>query len=118
MKPGDRLVAAGQYSIHKGGNDLSPVLYHYTGLRGWTLQAPDWQRERIDELMERGATLFVASGMHREPESAPFIAEMKRSFPVLYEDDQGWLLLRLQEPPPLASDSVDPALPKGAGHLR
>lgn len=95
-RPGDRLVAAGEYTIHEGGNDLSPVLYYYAGLRGWTLQAPDWRRAKVDELIERGATLFAAHSMTREPGSADFIAEMKASFPVLFEDENGRILLRLR----------------------
>lgn len=81
----DKLVLAGEYTIHVGGNDLSPVLYHYSGRRGWTLQEGDWELQRVDALVERGATLFVATDMGREPEAAPFLAEVRRSYAVVWE---------------------------------
>lgn len=110
VRPEDRLITAGEYSIHVGGNDLSPVLYYYTGLQGWTLQAPDWKMERVHELIGKGATLFAARDMDREPASAPFLDAMKASFPVLYEgDDGGRLLLRLTEPVP--HESARPVRP-------
>ncbi|MCC7177980.1 MAG: glycosyltransferase family 39 protein [Acidobacteria bacterium] len=94
---GSPIVVAGEYSIHKGGNDLSPVLYHYAGLRGWTLQRPDWRLARVEELAARGAALFCAVDMQREPDAAPFLAQVKRTFRVLAEGDNV-LLVDLRRP--------------------
>jgi hypothetical protein len=91
-----KIVAAGAYTIHKGGNDLSPVLYYYAGVRGWSLQANDWGLSTVDELASAGATLFAAQSMHREPDSACFIDCMRDVYSVLYENrGQDLLLLDL-----------------------
>jgi hypothetical protein len=58
--PGSKLAVAGEYDIALGGNDVSPVLYHYTGLQGWTLQPQDWSLQKIESLVYKGATHFVA----------------------------------------------------------
>ena len=97
VPPGSTLVVAGEYSIHKGGNDLSPVLYHYTGLRGWTLQRPDWRLARVAELANRGAALFCAEDMQREPDAAPFLAQVKHAYTVV-EEREGVLLADLRRP--------------------
>ena len=88
------LIAAGEYSIHKGGKDLSPVLYYYSGLQGWTLQDYQWDLGAIQELKLRGGTHFAAIDMNRHPESANFIQQMKKKYRVLYEDNL-FLLLEL-----------------------
>lgn len=88
-----KIVTAGAYTIHKGGNDLSPVLYYYAGVRGWSLQANDWDLSTVDELASAGATLFAAQSMDREPESVCFVHCMKRTYPVLYENTEQDLLL-------------------------
>jgi len=91
--PDSKLVTVGEYSIHKGGNDLSPVLYYYSGLQGWSLQKGDWHLERIQSLIQKGATLFAALNMLREPESDHFINEMKARYEVIYENKDSQLLL-------------------------
>ena len=91
-----KLVCAGEYTIHKGGYDLSPEIYYYTGLQGWTLLQGDWNIEKIKELIGRGATLFVAIAMDREPDSNQFIDRMKHTYRTLYANNsKDWLLLDL-----------------------
>lgn len=87
-----KLVTAGEYTIHKGGNDLSPVLYYYSNLQGWSLQAGEWDPHLIETLISKGATHFAAVQMSREPDAAPFLREMKSRYPLLYEKDDMALL--------------------------
>lgn len=90
---GARLVAVGQYTVHKGGNDLSPVIYHYTGLQGWTLQRADWSLERVEGLRARGATHLTASPWMDEPGLSAFVDTLKRRYAVVYENPARRLLL-------------------------
>ena len=95
--PGSLLVTAGEYSIHVGGNDLSPLIYYYSGLQGWTLERPGWTKERVEELVQKGATHFVATDMQREPDADPFLRELKSRYKILYEDQRGLILDLRQE---------------------
>ncbi len=90
--PSTKLVAAGEYSLNRGGNDLSPVLYYYSGLQGWTLQRPDWHLSKVRSLIAQGGTLFAAIQMSREPDSAPFLQEMRAHYRGLYSCDDAFLL--------------------------
>lgn len=90
---GSKLVTVGQYTVHKGGNDLSPVLYHYTGLQGWTLQRGDWSVERVEALRAAGATHLAASPWVNEPGLAEFLETLKRRYRVVYENPARRLLL-------------------------
>ena len=92
--PGSKLITVGEYTIHKGGNDLSPVLYYYAGLPGWTLQRGQWDTGLVEELIRRGATHLAATHLGREPEALPFIEEMGSTYRVLYER-KGRLLIQL-----------------------
>lgn len=91
-----RLVAIGEYSRHVGGNDLSPVLYYYTGLRGWTLEpgGPNWDRidSLLDSLIARGATHLCVVNLPDEPAAAPLVRSLKASRPVLWQDDRSILI--------------------------
>ena len=91
--PQAKLITAGEYTLHTGGIDLSPVLYYYSGLQGWSLHKGDWSLAKVDELKQRGAMVFAAVDMSREPESVPFIQAMKATYRVLYEDAEDELLL-------------------------
>jgi 4-amino-4-deoxy-L-arabinose transferase-like glycosyltransferase len=94
----DKLVVVGEYSKHVGGYDLSPVLYYYTGLQGWTLTPEYWTMDYIDNLREKGATLFVSLLPYGYPydfiylpvESPQiFIDQLKMQYLTLYEyEDQ------------------------------
>ncbi len=95
--PGDLLVAAGEYSVHKGGNDLSPVLYHYSGLRGFTVSRRDATAEEVESLRRRGATFFSVS-TYAESEMPPAAAALRSRYPVLFEDrERGLLLIDLRK---------------------
>lgn len=85
---GDKIVTLGEYTIHKGGNDISPVLYYYSGLQGWTLQKADWNIERIADLVDRGAKYLVAFELYREPESEGLLIQLGRQATILYEDKE------------------------------
>ena len=87
-----KLVAAGEYTIHVGGYDLSPVLYHYSGIQGWTLLRGQWDIHRVQSLIKKGATHFAAIQMSREPEAAPFLKEMRSRYQILYEGEDTFLL--------------------------
>jgi len=97
--PGDLLIALGEYTVHKGGNDLSPVLYHYSGLQGWTLQAGEWNEARVEQLRTRGATHLALSSMSHQPGAHEFVDTLRRHYPVLFEDSaNGLVLLDLRTP--------------------
>jgi 4-amino-4-deoxy-L-arabinose transferase-like glycosyltransferase len=90
--PEGKLIALGEYSIHVGGNDLSPMLYHYSGLTGWTLERGQWSMAVVQDRIQRGATHLLAFQMEREPDAAPFLAELRRRYPVRYENEDGFIL--------------------------
>lgn len=99
-----KLVVVGEYSKHVGGYDLSPVLFYYSNLQGWSLTPENWTQSHIDELRGRGATHLVFILPYGWPYDfiylpeipvEPFIEEMKSKYPVLYEyQDQLILDLR------------------------
>jgi len=97
--PDSKIVVAGEYSIHEGGVDLSPVLYQYSGLKGWTLQPDDWTLEDVEALAQKGATHFVALNTFTSSEysaylSAPeFLEEIRENYEVVYEDSDKLLLI-------------------------
>jgi hypothetical protein len=103
---GSKLVVAGEYTTHVGGNDLSPVLYYYAGRQGWTIQPWEWRNEVIDELIQKGATHFVAIRKFNFPDSGPILGDEDGSdflnglieeYRVLYEDENS-LILDLRTP--------------------
>lgn len=96
-----KLVVTGEYTIHVGGYDLSPVIYHYTGLQGWTLTAETLTVEQIELLINRGATHFVRVPPYGDPNSfinlqeadtTPIIEALKLEYPTLNEGENGILL--------------------------
>ena len=99
-----KLVVVGEYSKHVGGYDLSPALFYYSDLQGWSLTADKWNPSYIDELRGKGATHLVFTLPYGYPYDfiylpevpvEPFIQEMKSNYPVLYEfQDQLVLDLR------------------------
>ena len=92
-KPGDKLIMLGEYTTHKGGNDLSPVIYYYTGLQGWTLQKREWDLRKVHELIGRGAAFLGTYRMSREPDSAFFMNQIREYYPLLFEDRERELSL-------------------------
>jgi 4-amino-4-deoxy-L-arabinose transferase-like glycosyltransferase len=97
--PGDHLITAGTYTIHKGGNDLSPVLYYYSGLQGWTLQKNEWNEDKIGELKAKGGTVFAATYMLREPEMERFVLRLAEKYKVIYyAEDRQSMVLDLRNP--------------------
>ena len=97
--PGDKLIAIREYTCHKGGNDLSPVIYYYTGLQGWTLQSGFWTLTNVESLIAKGANLLVVTGMCKDQEVQPFIDQIRKHYWVLYENkNPGLLILDLKRP--------------------
>jgi hypothetical protein len=99
-----KLVVVGEYSKHVGGYDLSPVLYYYSDLQGWTLKPEQWTVEYVESLRQKGATHFAVILPYGYPydfvylpeESYDaFVSEMRAKYPVLYEY-QDQLLLDLR----------------------
>jgi hypothetical protein len=90
-----KLVTLGEYSIHKGGNDLSPVLYYYSGVQGWSLQEGEWDLRRVEELASSGATHLAAVEVGREPGAAEFLGKLKGRYRLIREGSD-WALLELQ----------------------
>lgn len=99
-----KLVIIGEYSKHVGGYDLSPVLFYYSDLQGWSLTPDKWTQGHIKEFRGKGATHLVFILPFGYPYDfiylpeipvEPFIEEMKSKYPVLYEyQDQLVLDLR------------------------
>jgi hypothetical protein len=99
-----KLVVVGEYSKHVGGYDLSPVLFYYSDLQGWSITPDQWTQDHIDELIEKGATHLVFILPYGYPYDFiylpevpvdPFIQEMRSKYPVVYEyQDQLVLDLR------------------------
>jgi hypothetical protein len=90
------IIMMGEYTIHKGGNDFSPVTYYYSGLRGWSLQDGQWTETVIDELKAKGADLLGAVEYNREPELEKFLETLSEKYEVLYSNPRyGLLLLNL-----------------------
>lgn len=93
-----RIILAGEYTIHKGGNDISPVTYYYSGLQGWTIQEGEWSQTVIDSLKQKGAGLFGALNYSREPGLEAFVRSMAARYEVLYDNPGSELLLLSLEP--------------------
>jgi len=88
-----KIILAGGYTIHEGGNDLSPILYYYSGLKGWSIQEGEWNETVIDDLKKRGATLLAAMAYDREAGLDSFMQTMLEKYKVLYSDPETQLLL-------------------------
>ncbi len=91
---GDKIVTYGSYSIHKGGNDLSPVIYYYSGTVGWSMQEGDLSIEKAQSFKDKGAKLMVFLFLNREKEVKAFAETLKQYYPVLYQDDDNTLILK------------------------
>lgn len=95
----DYIITAGTYTIHKGGNDLSPVIYYYSGKQGWTLQHNSWNLEKVEELRKKGGKVFAATYILREPELGQFVEQLKEKYPLkYYSEDRQSVVLDLHQP--------------------
>ncbi len=88
-----KMILAGGYTIHKGGNDLSPILYYYSGLQGWSVQKGEWHVEMIEQYKNKGATLLAATGYAREKELALFLEKISTQYKILYHQPEKQLML-------------------------
>jgi hypothetical protein len=89
-----KLILVGEYSKHVGGYDLSPVLYYYSDLQGWTVKPDQWNMASVESLRAKGAThlaVILPYGYPYDfvylPEESyeGFVGELRAKFPVLYE---------------------------------
>jgi len=92
-KNDSRLITVGEYTVHKGGNDLSPVLYYYAGIQGWSLEKNEWNADVVSRLISKGADMFAARHISREKGLHEFVKAMKDRHKILYENPQKELLL-------------------------
>jgi 4-amino-4-deoxy-L-arabinose transferase-like glycosyltransferase len=91
------IVTLGEYTIHKGGVDVSPVLYRYANARGWSLVGSNWSSKQIDELRAKGAVLFVGTNLDREPFIDEKVQQLAARYRMAYTD-QGTVILDLRDP--------------------
>jgi hypothetical protein len=89
---GAYIVTVGAYTIHKGGVDLSPVLYRYASARGWSLIGPNWSPDVVEKLRKKGAQLVVAIDLDREPEVRAMVRDLATRYRVIYEDADATIL--------------------------
>jgi hypothetical protein len=94
---GSLLVTAGEYTKHKGGNDLSPVLYYYADRQGWTLQPGEFSLGRVEELVGRGATHLAVEPRAFGDGVAPLVAGARDEYELLFESGE-FLLFDLRSP--------------------
>lgn len=92
-EPGSTIITAGTYTIHKGGNDLSPVLYYYSNRQGWTLQKGQFSIEYFEVLKKKGATLFAAENITIEKELENVTEVLKDKYRIIFQNDSLGLLL-------------------------
>jgi hypothetical protein len=90
---GSKIITAGTYTIHKGGNDLSPVLYYYSERQGWTLNKDQYSLDFIEALSRKGAVLFAIQNISREKELEDFTEVLKKKYKVIFQDNHLELLL-------------------------
>ncbi len=97
--PGNgKLLTLGEYALYAHGrHDLSPVLYYYSGLQGWSLGDNQWTPEEIKDYIHRGAAFFAAEQITRIPQCRPFLKILKKQYPVLVES-RDYLLFDLRRP--------------------
>lgn len=91
--PKSKIITTGTYTMHVGGNDLSPVLYYYSGLKGWTLEKKNRNLNNVNILINKGADLFAAIYIQREPDMIGLINRLKKDHVVLFEDQKGGFIL-------------------------
>jgi 4-amino-4-deoxy-L-arabinose transferase-like glycosyltransferase len=91
--PDTKLLTLGEYAVYAHGrHDLSPVLYYYSEVQGWSLE--DWERslDSVESYRRKGAGVFAAEQIFQMPDSRPFLDLMKAHFRVLYETDDNLIL--------------------------
>jgi|GEM_PF-1580698 hypothetical protein len=99
VDPGAKIITAGTYTIHKGGNDLSPVLYYYSKTQGWTLNKEQLSLDSLKMFVDKGALLFAAENISREKELGEFVGLVKNKYALVYQDDSlGVFLFDLRQP--------------------
>ena len=93
---GAMIVTVGEYSIHKGGVDVSPVLYRYANARGWALIGTNWSDSYIEVLRAKGAKLLVGINLDREVPVKQMIEQLADRYRVAYRE-QGSVIFDLRD---------------------
>ena len=75
-EPGSTIITSGTYSIHKGGLDLSPVLYYYSDRQGWTLKKDQFKLESVEKLRQKELS-YMLENITREKELETFFCFTK-----------------------------------------
>jgi hypothetical protein len=87
-----KIIALGEYTIHKGGNDLSPRVYYYGNVQGWTLEKNQLSITTIEELRKKGATMLVARNIFREKELTNFVKKIRKKYKTIYYNKENGAL--------------------------
>jgi 5,10-methylenetetrahydrofolate reductase len=74
--------------MNKGGNDLSPIIYYYSHVQGWSLQNGQWDMDLVDRLIGKGADFFVGQYIMREDGLDDFVEQVRAKYKVLYENKE------------------------------
>jgi hypothetical protein len=90
-----KLVTTGNYTVHKGGNGLCPILYYYTDLQGWSLEEDDWKLKKIEKLKAKGADIFVGMNILTD-EASHFNDKISEEYPIIYKSE-GYVICDLTE---------------------
>ncbi len=94
---GALIVTVGAYSIHKGGVDVSPVLYRYANARGWSLIGTNWSAADVEVLRGKGAALLVGIKLDREPSTKHMVQKLTDHYRKIWRGKDS-LILDLQGP--------------------
>ena len=95
--PDALLVTAGEYSVHAGGNDLSPVLFHYSQRRGWILVPGELDPAHVAALVARGATHLAVlpsfsdrpgQPLLRDDAGQAFVREMSKRYRTVHAEGE------------------------------
>ena len=111
---GAKIITVGEYTIHKGGVDVSPVLYRYARATGWSFIGTAWTPADVKAKREKGATLLVAMALDREPAVRSRIQSLSGEYPVVFRDGDA-MILDLRSPCDVPENKCASAGPPGAG---
>ncbi|MDD5541818.1 MAG: glycosyltransferase family 39 protein [Acidobacteriia bacterium] len=87
-----RLLTVGEYALYAHGrHDLSPVLYYYAGMQGWSLENDEWNLSRVRSFIDQGAEFLAAEQVSKIPDSQMFLDQLKKHYRIVYYEDDKML---------------------------
>ncbi len=89
---GAKIVTVGEYTIHKGGVDVSPVLYRYARATGWSFIGTAWTPADVAARRGKGAVLFVAMDLNQEPAVRSRVEALSAEYPIVFRDGDAMIL--------------------------